>query len=140
MEREESQEETRRGPEPSDRRLREVIPLGIGVHQGASTLPILGGCLRMDDQGIGLRSFEDRIGLAVIVVGRGRVRERKSIRGGEVVLILLSGGAHHTRKSMIHPHQAPTRDMRQYAVEYSSTLGVCIEAAMNEITDTSARL
>ena len=61
------------------------------MDEGAATLPILGGGLGVDDQGVGLRAFEDAIRSACQGVGGGGIGVGELVGGVEVVVVLSRG-------------------------------------------------
>ena len=65
----------RAGPEVDAHRLRlrQIVALGVRVHQRAAPLPVFRGRLRVQDERVRLRPLQDRVGLAGEMVLRGGV-------------------------------------------------------------------
>ena len=70
-------------------RLFQIVALRIRVHQGTTALPILCRGLRVDHQRIGIRPFQNGVGLAGQMIRAFRIRERESVGAVVVVFVLV---------------------------------------------------
>ena len=84
-----------------------VIAEGVGVHERAAALPILGRGLGVDNERVGARTFRDRITDAgQRIVGYG-IGERKGIGLVAVVLVLLAACDGKVRERLMFIRPAP---------------------------------
>jgi hypothetical protein len=70
---------------------RDVLALSVGMGQGASFLPVLGGGLCVNDIGIGLRTLQNSILSSCLWIFEQIVGEGKKLRV-ELIGMLLRGG------------------------------------------------
>ena len=57
-----------------------------------------------------------------------------------MVLVLLAGGVDDACEAMVHPHQAPARDVRQHPVEDAPAARVGVVSPVDEVPDAASGL
>ena len=103
-------------------------------------LPVLRRALGMQDQRVGRGSLQDGILASGQVIDGPPVREREAVRAVLVLLVLLPRRTDDPGKSMVHPHQAPARDVRHHAVEHAPAPHVGVVSPVDEVPDATPGL
>ena len=117
----------------------QVVAEGVGVDEGAAALPVLGGGLGVDDEGVGVRAFEDAVGLAGYGVCGDGVGVGELVGGVEVVVVLPRVPA-GLGEAVVDEDPTPARDERRNTGEDLPPLGVFVEATVGELPEEPGAL
>ena len=117
----------------------QVVAEGVGVGERAAALPVFGGGLGVDDEGVGVRSFEDTVGFASEGVGGDWVGVGKLVGRVEVVVVLSRVPA-GLGETVVDEYPSSTGDKGRYTGKDLPAVSILVEAPIGELPEKAGAL